>query len=641
MKKTWKRILVIVFCILIFAVILYPWKFIPEYGMPAVSAKETESGKAETEKKGQKEEKETNTEYMQVADQVIDAIMTGDIEKFWDTLPEGYLGKYGEKLENVAKSVIEDAFSDAASEFSGVEIEHQPVQSEEVSENTLDRLKSEYEEEGYSVTSARTVTVELSAYGNTDELEVPVIEIDETWYLDLKSWGGDSVEDEIEEEEDEDDEDDTSSDADASSSLEGMNFFDPREFQDGLAFVRFSGKGESYKGFLDKSGKLKFYIPFDEDEIDADIYRYDVNFENAYNWFEYDGIFYVIDTDGNIKSQYDVESVADYGGGYTWLEEEENVSWDDAGLCRYTLYSPEGQEVCNYTISNTYLENWSFGREYMGDGIFLYEKMDEEKEDEVCILCEAQTGTETEINGEFAQAIKYGMRDGIIATIGKQYEDGHWDGYNPDSLILIGDGKEKRIEIPEEYQNGLTLMDWSEKYALFTARKDDQDIYFVCNLETEEIKQYTGKYAQYFRYYSTTTSCIEDNILALSMIGADNHYYVCLINADTMEEITDPIYGENFSMEDQALLIDYTELYDLSGNLLLTVEEDKKGEGISNGTLQVTYTEREQETMYGESEYVEVDKADYFDVKGKKLFSDSDIDLSNSKMITAQDEEEV
>ncbi len=163
MKKTWKRILVIVFCILIFAVILYPWKFIPEYGMPAVSAKETESGKSETEKKGQKEEKETNTEYMQVADQVIDAIMTGDIEKFWDTLPEGYLGKYGEKLENVAKSVIEDAFSDAASEFSGVEIEHQPVQSEEVSENTLDRLKSEYEEEGYSVTSARTVTVELSA----------------------------------------------------------------------------------------------------------------------------------------------------------------------------------------------------------------------------------------------------------------------------------------------------------------------------------------------------------------------------------------------------------------------------------------------------------------------------------------------
>lgn len=40
----------------------------------------------------------------------------------------------------------------------------------------------------------------------------------------------------------------------------------------------------------------------------------------------------MIDTDGMIKSQYDADKVADYGGGYTWLEEEENVSWDDAGF---------------------------------------------------------------------------------------------------------------------------------------------------------------------------------------------------------------------------------------------------------------------------------------------------------------------
>ncbi|MFR3130259.1 MAG: hypothetical protein ACLTNN_12620 [Blautia sp.] len=55
-----------------------------------------------------------------------------------------------------------------------------------------------------------------------------------------------------------------------------------------------------------------------------------MNFNNGYNWFVYDNIFYVIDTDGMIKSQYDADKVADYGGGYTWLEEEENVSWDDA-----------------------------------------------------------------------------------------------------------------------------------------------------------------------------------------------------------------------------------------------------------------------------------------------------------------------
>ena len=363
-----------------------------------------------------------------------------------------------------------------------------------------------------------------------------------------------------------------------------------------------------------------------------------MNFENGYNWFEYDGIFYVIDTEGTIKSQYDAESVTDYGGGYTWLEEEENVSWDDAGFWRYTLYSPEGQEVCNYTISNTYLKsgNWSFGRKYIGDGSFLYEKMDEEKGEPICILCEAKTRKITELSVDYQNAKKYGIQDGMIATIEKKDEY----GYNPEFLILIGNGQEKRFEIPEEYQSGLTLLDWSKKYALFTERKDNQDIYFVCNLETQEIKQYTGKYAQYFKYYSTTTSCVEDNILALSMIGSDGFYYVCLINADTMEEIADPIYGEYFSMEDNVLLIDHMDMYDLNGNLLFTVDEDKKGEEISDRTLQVIYTEREKEIMYGESEYVEVDKADYFDLKGKKLFSYSDIDISNSKMIVMQTTEE-
>ena len=99
--------------------------------------------------------------------------------------------------------------------------------------------------------------------------------------------------------------------------------------------------------------------------------------------------------------------------------------------------------------------------------------------------------------------------------------------------------------------------------------RDDQDIYFLCDLETGDIKKYIGKYAPYFKYYSTTTSCIEDNVLALSMYGEDNQFYVCLINADTMKEIADPIAGESFSMEDKTLLIDQKELYDLSGTARL------------------------------------------------------------------------
>ena len=112
---------------------------------------------------------------------------------------------------------------------------------------------------------------------------------------------------------------------------------------------------------------------------------------------------------------------------------------------------------------------------------------------------------------------------------------------------------------------------------------------------------------------------------------------LCLINADTMKEIADPIAGESFSMEDKTLLIDQKELYDLSGNLLYTVEDGKKGELVSDGILQVTYSEEEKETVDGESEYVEVDKTDYYDLKGKKLFSE--MDTADSKMVLEPSEE--
>ena len=203
------------------------------------------------------------------------------------------------------------------------------------------------------------------------------------------------------------------------------------------------------------------------------------------------------------------------------------------------------------------------------------------------------------------------------------------------------EAEEKEIEIPSQYLGPFggypTLLDWTKKYALFTVRQDDQDIYFLCDLETGDIKKYIGKYAPYFKYYSTTTSCIEDNVLALSMYGEDNQFYVCLINADTMKEIADPIAGESFSMEDKTLLIDQKELYDLSGNLLYTVEDGKKGELVSDGILQVTYSEEEKETVDGESEYVEVDKTDYYDLKGKKLFSE--MDTADSKMVLEPSEE--
>lgn len=88
------------------------------------------------------------------------------------------------------------------------------------------------------------------------------------------------------------------------------------------------------------------------------------------------------------------------------------------------------------------------------------------------------------------------MRDGLIIETGAM-DDGYWAGdENPFHITVIGNGEEKEIEIPSQYLGPFggypTLLDWTKKYALFTVRQDDQDIYFLCDLETGDIKKYTG-----------------------------------------------------------------------------------------------------------------------------------------------------
>ena len=151
--------------------------------------------------------------------------------------------------------------------------------------------------------------------------------------------------------------------------------------------------------------------------------------------------------------------------------------------------------MCDYTVSNQDLENLSFKRSYMGDGKFLYKKMDGTKE--VCVLVEPELGKETELNVSFDKAEEHGMRDGLIIETGAM-DDGYWAGdENPFHITVIGNGEEKEIEIPSQYLGPFggypTLLDWTKKYALFTVRQDDQDIYFLCDLETGDIKKYTGK----------------------------------------------------------------------------------------------------------------------------------------------------
>ena len=100
--------------------------------------------------------------------------------------------------------------------------------------------------------------------------------------------------------------------------------------------------------------------------------------------------------------------------------------------------------MCDYTVSNQDLENLSFKRSYMGDGKFLYKKMDGTKE--VCVLVEPELGKETELNVSFDKAEEHGMRDGLIIETGAM-DDGYWAGdENPFHITVIGNGEEKEIE---------------------------------------------------------------------------------------------------------------------------------------------------------------------------------------------------
>ena len=103
MKKAGSRILIITFGIMAAIAILYPWKFVPEYGILQM----TESG----EKAGKTaESQESDEEYMQVADRAVEALFTGDTDTLLSLLPERYFGQYGETLQWIIENAVEEEF---------------------------------------------------------------------------------------------------------------------------------------------------------------------------------------------------------------------------------------------------------------------------------------------------------------------------------------------------------------------------------------------------------------------------------------------------------------------------------------------------------------------------------------------------
>ena len=379
-----------------------------------------------------------------------------------------------------------------------------------------------------------------------------------------------------------------------------------RVFKDGIAFILFDTGEKQYKGFVNESGVLQFYVPIDNDADNDEIYAFNVDFENGYNWFEYSNTFYVIDQKGAIKSKYNSEDVVSYGAGYTWIVSEENESWNDAGIHKYTLYNPLGEEVTSYSIENEYMDRDDFGITYIGEGIFAYEMMDTEQEmeepEKVCRIYDTNVSKTSMPDVDFEELKDAGVSDGLIVMAGT--EDGNWpNADNPVILKVIKDGEFQEIQVSGSDMDGAesdpSLLGWSEKYVLYTIEIDGKSQLWIYNLNNASAKKYMGTFKEYITDYRGAEGNVDGNIIVAKISGADGKDYICMINVDSMEEVGDPILTEGFEefyLEDGALEIDTeegTDIYNLQNEKQASFENYLEIMDIGDNILTVKNKESE------------------------------------------------
>lgn len=408
---------------------------------------------------------------------------------------------------------------------------------------------------------------------------------------------------------------------------------DAGAYYDDRSFILFYLDGETCKGFLDREGNLIFYTPITAEAYDEeDIYAYDVNYDNGYNWFEFEDIFYVIDINGNIKSQYVAEDVVSYGAGYTWTKQEDEGDWENTGETQYILHDPDGKTVLTYSIGNEFFDNWSFRNTYLGDGIFLYEKMNDELKDESVFLFDIYSLETSEIHVEPYHVIENGVRDHMIALVSDfEYGEEH-DDDSVGKLILIKNGEEQSIFIPQKYASDWSfcpsLLSWSDQYVLMLATHSSGDKFIIYDIKNQKFQTYDGKYKRYVKDYTGACTTVYKNIIAMRVEGADDNGYLCLVNADTMEESDNPIAANIFDdiyLENGILVVQDgsdTNFYNPEGDLLFSVQEDEELWEIGEDSLVLSKTDDSEE---------DTKKFQFVNFNGIELFKD--INDNGSKRI--------
>ncbi len=133
-------------------------------------------------------------QYMKVAEQCVESIITGNLDEFMELLSDEYYSGTKELIGYVLSDGFQSYSEEMQDEFEGYEDMHfiyNGILSEEVKGEALESLKEIYREGDCEISEARTVEVEIKECrsGASTTMKVPVVKISGTWYLDLESWG--------------------------------------------------------------------------------------------------------------------------------------------------------------------------------------------------------------------------------------------------------------------------------------------------------------------------------------------------------------------------------------------------------------------------------------------------------------------
>ena len=133
--------------------------------------------------------------YEDVVDDFIESIFDGDAKGVVDCLPDDVMDYVAEEEGMSKRELIEELQYGLDEIFgympSGVEITHKILYAEDINGDELRYLKENYEEIGAKVTAAKYVEVEMTVsymgMSESTEMELRVVEIGGSWYIDIES----------------------------------------------------------------------------------------------------------------------------------------------------------------------------------------------------------------------------------------------------------------------------------------------------------------------------------------------------------------------------------------------------------------------------------------------------------------------